>query len=82
MRPRPGAASRRCAHRARDPPWRPAPCDAVRDLLDARIAEIDATVADLLALRRSLAETRKAAEDGRSCEEPSAVCSIIEPREV
>ncbi|GAA3388905.1 MerR family transcriptional regulator [Streptomyces roseoviridis] len=54
------------------------PCDAVRDLLDVRIAEIDATVDDLLALRRSLAEARKAAENDRSCGEPSMVCSIIE----
>ncbi|MEJ1202893.1 heavy metal-responsive transcriptional regulator [Streptomyces sp. CCNWLW230] len=53
------------------------PCDAVRDILDARIAEIDATVNDLLALRQTLTETRKSAED-RPCGEPSAVCSIIE----
>ncbi|MFD6326894.1 heavy metal-responsive transcriptional regulator [Streptomyces sp. NPDC058442] len=53
------------------------PCDAVRDLLDARIAEIDATVTDLLALRQTLTETRRAADD-RPCGEPAAVCSIIE----
>ncbi|MFE7968114.1 heavy metal-responsive transcriptional regulator [Streptomyces cellulosae] len=53
------------------------PCDAVRNLLDARIAEIDATISDLLALRQSLTETRRAA-DNRTCGEPAAVCSIIE----
>ncbi|MFE1844608.1 heavy metal-responsive transcriptional regulator [Streptomyces sp. NPDC059515] len=53
------------------------PCDAVRDLLDARIAEIDATVNDLIALRENLADTRRAADD-RPCGEPSTVCSIIE----
>lgn len=53
------------------------PCDAVRNLLDARIAEIDATVNDLLALRQTLTETHKAADD-RPCGEPSIVCSIIE----
>lgn len=53
------------------------PCDAVRSLLDARIAEIDSTVEDLLALRRTLAETRRAADD-QPCGEPSSVCSIIE----
>lgn len=34
------------------------PCATVRDLLDTRIAEIDATVTELLALRKALAETR------------------------
>ncbi|MGW5214803.1 MerR family DNA-binding protein [Streptomyces sp. NPDC004051] len=53
------------------------PCDAVRSLLDARIAEIDATVKDLLALRQTLTETRQAADD-RPCGEPSTVCSIIQ----
>ncbi|MCX4582376.1 MerR family DNA-binding protein [Streptomyces sp. NBC_01481] len=31
------------------------PCDTVRELLDTRIAEIDATVTELLALRMALA---------------------------
>lgn len=53
------------------------PCDAVRDLLDARISEIDATVSDLLALRESLADTRRSSDD-RPCGEPPTVCSIIE----
>ncbi|MET9988345.1 heavy metal-responsive transcriptional regulator [Streptomyces enissocaesilis] len=53
------------------------PCDAVRDLLDARITEIDAAVNDLLALRQALVDTRGAAED-RPCGDVSTVCSIIE----
>ncbi|MGW3935202.1 MerR family DNA-binding protein [Streptomyces sp. NBC_00024] len=53
------------------------PCDAVRDLLDARIAEIDATVTDLPALRQALVETRRTADD-RPRGEPATVCSIIE----
>ncbi|GGZ90518.1 MULTISPECIES: heavy metal-responsive transcriptional regulator [Streptomyces] len=53
------------------------PCDAVRNLLDARIAEIDATITDLLALRQTLTETRRGADD-RPCGESATVCSIIE----
>lgn len=53
------------------------PCATVRELLDARIAEIDATVAELLALRGTLADTRRRAED-RTGDEPVAVCGIIE----
>ncbi|MFD8501240.1 MerR family DNA-binding protein [Streptomyces sp. NPDC059687] len=53
------------------------PCDAVRDLLDARITEIDAAVNDLLALRQTLVDTRRAAE-ARPCVDVSTVCSIIE----
>ncbi|MEU3282493.1 MerR family transcriptional regulator [Streptomyces antibioticus] len=53
------------------------PCTTVRDLLDARIAEIDTTVTELLALRKSLAETRKRADDC-TADQPVAVCGIIE----
>lgn len=53
------------------------PCDAVRSLLDERVAEIDATIDDLLALRQTLTETRRAADD-RPCGELSTICSIIE----
>ncbi|HCA87199.1 MAG TPA: heavy metal-responsive transcriptional regulator [Streptomyces sp.] len=53
------------------------PCDAVRNLLDARITEVDTTVNDLLALRQTLVDTRRAAED-RPCGDVSTVCSIIE----
>lgn len=53
------------------------PCATVRDLLDARIAEIDAAVAELLALRETLTDTRKRA-DACTDEVPVTVCSIIE----
>lgn len=53
------------------------PCATVRDLLDERIAEIDTAVTELLALRRTLADTRRRA-DGRTDEQPVTVCAIIE----
>ncbi|UQA91557.1 MerR family transcriptional regulator [Streptomyces halobius] len=53
------------------------PCVTVRDKLDARVAEIDKAVADLLALRRTLVETRHRAEECVD-ELPVTVCSIIE----
>ncbi|MFG2707376.1 MerR family DNA-binding protein [Streptomyces sp. NPDC048386] len=53
------------------------PCATVRALLDARIAEIDATVAELLALRKPLNDTRQRA-DARAEAEPVAICAIIE----
>ncbi|WP_106820148.1 MerR family transcriptional regulator [Janibacter massiliensis] len=53
------------------------PCDAVRDLLDARIEEVDTAVDDLIALRKTLVDTRRAADE-RACEPASPVCSIIE----
>ncbi|WP_409473639.1 MerR family DNA-binding protein [Streptomyces sp. HC307] len=52
------------------------PCAAVRELLDARIREIDAALDDLLALCQTLAETRQRADDC-SGDEPVAVCAII-----
>lgn len=53
------------------------PCTTVRALLDARIAEIDTTVIELLALRKTLAETRQRADDCTS-DQPVTVCGIIE----
>lgn len=53
------------------------PCATVRDLLDARVAEIDAAVDELLALRKTLADTRERADDC-SGDEPVSVCAIIE----
>ncbi|MBT2419373.1 heavy metal-responsive transcriptional regulator [Streptomyces sp. ISL-22] len=53
------------------------PCATVRDLLDARIAEIDTAVTELLALRQALAETRQRA-DARTDKQPVTVCAIIE----
>ncbi|SON59816.1 HTH-type transcriptional regulator HmrR [Mycobacterium simulans] len=54
-----------------------APCATVRDLLDARIAELDNTVAELLALRETLVQTRQRAADCTD-EQPITVCGIIE----
>lgn len=53
------------------------PCSTVRNLLDDRIAEIDATVAELLALRKTLTETWQRADDCTDSE-PVTVCGIIE----
>ncbi|MEU9426250.1 heavy metal-responsive transcriptional regulator [Streptomyces sp. NPDC048342] len=53
------------------------PCATVRDLLDARIAETDTTIAELRALRTTLTDTRQRA-DGYTDEEPVTVCAIIE----
>lgn len=53
------------------------PCATVRDLLDDRIAEIDITVAELLALRKTLTETRQRADDCTD-DQPVTVCGIIE----
>ncbi|KUL35471.1 MerR family DNA-binding protein [Streptomyces regalis] len=55
-----------------------APCATVRDLLDARIAEIDATVAEPAALRETLTDTRQRADDRTGGEPPVTVCTIIE----
>lgn len=52
------------------------PCGAVRDLLDARLAEIDLTVRELLALRKTLAAVREGTAAG--ADNTAAVCSIIE----
>ncbi len=56
-----------------------APCSAVRDLLDTRMAEIDATVRELLALRDTLTAVREGAD---TCPDNTAtVCPIIEDAE-
>jgi MerR family copper efflux transcriptional regulator len=54
-----------------------APCATVRDLLDDRIAELDNTVAELLALRETLVQTRQRAADCTE-QQPITVCGIIE----
>jgi len=56
------------------------PCATVRDLLDARIAEIDTAVADLLALRKTLTDTRHRANTCTD-DKPVTVCAIIEDPE-
>lgn len=53
------------------------PCATVRDLLNDRIAEIDATMTELLALRQTLTDTRQRADD-RADDQPVTVCAIIE----
>ncbi|MET9377368.1 MerR family transcriptional regulator [Streptomyces sp. NPDC003035] len=52
-------------------------CGTVRDLLDARIVEADAAIAELRALRRTLADTRERADDCAG-DELVTVCAIIE----
>jgi MerR family transcriptional regulator, copper efflux regulator len=54
------------------------PCAAVRDVLDERIADIDATVEELLSLRRSLVATRRRADSCCTDDKPGAICSAIE----
>lgn len=55
-----------------------APCGHVTALLDAHIGEIDRTLADLRALRRSLVEVRRTARDSQRRGEDAVVCRIIE----
>ncbi len=55
-----------------------APCTRVTELLDGRIAEIDRSLADLRALRRSLTSARRAAWDGQRRGEQAVICQIIE----
>lgn len=55
-----------------------APCTRVTELLDTRIAEIDRTLADLRALRRSLATARSSARESQRRGEAAVVCRIIE----
>ncbi|MBC3193989.1 heavy metal-responsive transcriptional regulator [Pseudonocardia sp. C8] len=54
------------------------PCARVTELLDARITEIDRTVADLRQLRRSLATVRRSARDSQRRGEHAVVCRLIE----
>ncbi|MFR9802674.1 MerR family transcriptional regulator [Pseudonocardia sp. RS010] len=53
------------------------PCATVRDLLDARIVELEAAAAELTAFRDALAETRQRA-DSCSDDRPVTVCAILE----
>lgn len=53
------------------------PCAIVCELLDKKIAELDSTVVELLALRATLAQTRQRAADCTD-EQPVTVCAIIE----
>ncbi|MEU0042751.1 MerR family transcriptional regulator [Streptomyces werraensis] len=53
------------------------PCATVRDLLDARITEIDDPVSELMALRKTLADARQRADD-RTYGGTVTVCAITE----
>ncbi|WP_298800433.1 MerR family transcriptional regulator [uncultured Pseudonocardia sp.] len=54
------------------------PCGRVTELLDTHLAEIDRTLRELRALRRSLDHARRAARDTARRGEPATVCRIIE----
>lgn len=54
------------------------PCGRVTELLDAHIAELDRTLADLRALRRSLTSVRQQARESQRRGEHAVVCRIIE----
>jgi MerR, DNA binding len=55
-----------------------APCDQVTVLLDQHISDIDRAIADLQALRASLAAALKAARSDRRRGQVATVCRIIE----
>jgi MerR family transcriptional regulator, copper efflux regulator len=54
------------------------PCDAIRDVLDERIADIDTTVEKLLSLRRSLISARRRADNCCTEGKFATICSAIE----
>ncbi|WP_219419738.1 MerR family transcriptional regulator [Pseudonocardia nigra] len=54
------------------------PCRRVTELLDAHLAELDRTLADLRALRRSLTAVRRAARESQRRGEDALICQIIE----
>ena len=54
------------------------PCGRVIDLLDAHLADIDRTLSDLRALRRTLAAARTGADAHRRQGGAAVVCRIIE----
>lgn len=54
------------------------PCGKVLQLVNSHLREIDRTMADLRALRRSLTSARRAAAEGSRKGETAVVCRIIE----
>ena len=54
------------------------PCGRVTQMLDAHIAHIDRTLAELRDLRRSLLAARRAADQARRAGGDAVVCQIIE----
>ncbi len=57
------------------------PCEMVLRLLEAHLREINGAMADLRALRKTLAKVRAAAEASRERGEQAVVCRIIESQE-
>ncbi|KQH76231.1 MerR family transcriptional regulator [Mycobacterium gordonae] len=54
------------------------PCQRVTELLDAHIRDINRTIADLRALRATLASVRQSARDDQRRGETATICRIIE----
>lgn len=54
------------------------PCDRVTQLLDAHLAQIEATLAELRQLRTTLRTARAAADQARRTGSDAVVCCIIE----
>jgi len=54
------------------------PCGRVTQLLDAHIADVDRTLADLRQLRRTLTTARSAARESQRRGDAAVVCRIIE----
>lgn len=54
------------------------PCSTVTDLLDRRLADLDRTMADLEALRHTLARVRAQAEKAAHSGRKAVVCRVIE----
>ncbi len=54
------------------------PCQTVRGLLDGHIADIDRTIADLSALRKSLVRARSSATTSIRNGQDSIICQIVE----
>ena len=54
------------------------PCQTVLGLLDRHIADIDRTIADLSALRKSLVGARARAKTSKRNGQDSVVCHIVE----
>jgi len=54
------------------------PCTTVLDLLDERIADIDRTMGDLLALRRTMIAARARASTAAESGDTAIICRLIE----
>jgi DNA-binding transcriptional MerR regulator len=54
------------------------PCATVIQLLAARLTDIDRQLADLTALRATLAAAQAAAEDAQRAGQAAVICTVIE----